>query len=435
MTDTTSEYPHANANKENATLRVSSLKRKRKDPSSPGTQQDDMQGEINDFYKWFPSLKNDYEILTKIGEGTFSTVYKAKDLRFRRYQNDDWIRLATFTTGQNSCTNGKNNDTDEIDDRGGNKKNIGGVERAVAYPYVAIKRIYHTSSPERMVNEIAVLRDLRGSDHVVPLITAERYEDQLICVLPFFEHEDFRDYFHTLSLDEIQDYCRELFKALAHVHSKRILHRDVKPSNFLYSRLKRRGLLADFGLAQREEKPALPRKRKIDSHIEAQLIAARGRPGFLAHDTRPTAKANRAGTRGFRAPEVLFKVAHQTTAIDIWSVGVIMISLFTGLFPFFQSNDDGEALIELGNLFGKKALKEVAATFNRTFDTNIPDIGPRQDLKKLCLSLRYTIATNISDEGYDLLERCFDLNPTTRITADEALSHPFLREYSFESET
>ncbi|TPX34150.1 hypothetical protein SmJEL517_g03136 [Synchytrium microbalum] len=387
---------------------------------------DDLETEIQDFYDWFPSISNDYKVVTKIGEGTFSTVYKAKDIRTTHYNNEDWIHLATFA---------EDDDHEEHDDF---NQVIGSDasshQQQTPKPYVAIKRIYHTSSPERMLNEISILRDLRGSDHVVPLITAKRYEDQVVAVLPFFEHEDFRDYFHMMSLDEIKIYCRELFEALKHVHSKNIIHRDVKPSNFLYSRPRKRGVLADFGLAQvialdiqREEKPVPPKKRRVDAQIEAQLIAARGKPGYLVNDTRPSAKANRAGTRGFRAPEVLFKVQHQTTAIDIWSVGVIMLSLFTGLFPFFQSNDDGEALIEMGNLFGKKALKELATRFNRTFDTNIPDISSRQDLKKLCHSIRYLNAKKISDEGYDLLEQCFTLDPIARITAEQALSHPFLQ--------
>jgi|SRR5277367_356268 serine/threonine protein kinase len=81
----------------------------------------------------------------------------------------------------------------------------------------------------------------RGCDKVVSLITAFRNEDQIIAVLPYFAHVDFRvsakvffqlmvqEYYRTLSMREIRLYFFSLFSALAHVHSKRIMHRDIKP--------------------------------------------------------------------------------------------------------------------------------------------------------------------------------------------------------------
>lgn len=75
---------------------------------------------------------------------------------------------------------------------------------------------------------------------------------------------------------------------------------------------------------------------------------------------RPPLRANRAGTRGFRAPEVLFKLKDQTNAIDIWSCGVIFLSILSGMFPFFASNDDLEALLEISHIFGKREMEILA---------------------------------------------------------------------------
>ena len=47
-------------------------------------------------------------------------------------------------------------------------------------------------------------------------------------------------------------------------------------------------------------------------------------------------------------------------AIDIWSVGVTFLCILTGQFPFFQSNNDDEALIEITSIFGKKAMENLA---------------------------------------------------------------------------
>lgn len=76
---------------------------------------------------------------------------------------------------------------------------------------------------------------------------------------------------------------------------------------------------------------------------------------------RPPLRVNRAGTRGFRAPEVLLKCPEQTTAVDIWSVGVILLFYLTGHFPIFHSNDDVEALLEIATVIGRKGMERVAA--------------------------------------------------------------------------
>ena len=46
-----------------------------------------------------------------------------------------------------------------------------------------------------------------------------------------------------------------------------------------------------------------------------------------------------------------------TTAIDIWSAGVILLSILTHKFPCFNSNDDTEALLEIAAIFGRNAME------------------------------------------------------------------------------
>lgn len=65
----------------------------------------------------------------------------------------------------------------------------------------------------------------------------------------------------------------------------------------------------------------------------------------------------RAGTRGFRAPEILLKCRDQTTSIDIWSAGVIMLCILTSRYPFFTSPDDLASLAEISTVFGTKEVK------------------------------------------------------------------------------
>lgn len=58
--------------------------------------------------------------------------------------------------------------------------------------YVAIKRIYVTSSPIRIQNELEILANLRDAENVAHLITAFRHEDQILAVMPYEKHHDFR---------------------------------------------------------------------------------------------------------------------------------------------------------------------------------------------------------------------------------------------------
>jgi cell division control protein 7 len=111
-----------------------------------------------------------------------------------------------------------------------------------------------------------------------------------------------------------------------------------------------------------------------------------GRVGFAQEDKRPAIKTNRAGTRGFRAPEVLLKCPDQTVgewdvgrvgvlviradldvAIDIWSAGVMMLSILTHRFPIFNSTDDIEALMEIAAIFGRSAMERCALLHSMSF--------------------------------------------------------------------
>lgn len=246
----------------------------------------------------------------------------------------------------------------------------------------------------------------REARNVAYLIQAIRHEDQVIAVMPYQRHQDFRLYYRTASLSLIRCYLRCIFSALADSHAKGIIHRDVKPANFLFDIKSRQGYLCDFGLAERMDPSAwhgkclhsLPNITKGDLHgslmpkpqstfmqlkrqwqdwekenpaykahnggdhktapwyprtpEEAQQLmsdarehtawqdtwrpaphggllgggvgskanlanasavhSASERVGVKKDDQRPSVRANRAGTRGFRAPEVLFKCPDQT---------------------------------------------------------------------------------------------------------------------------
>lgn len=150
-------------------------------------------------------------------------------------------------------------------------------------------------------------------------------------------------------------------------------------------------------------------------------------PGYPKNDSRPSKRANRAGTRGFRAPEVLFKCPAQTTKIDIWSVGVILLTFLGRRFPFFNSIDDVDAMIEMASIFGTRRMKAAAQLHGQIFETNIPTIGEKgHSWEKIVLWSSCVESLTASErQGTQLLSHLMELDPGKRFTAKEAMRHPF----------
>lgn len=394
------------------------------------------------------NLESKYRLIDKIGEGTFSSVYKAEDLTgTANYIMGDGLWSSPMSEKQ-------------LKKR---RKSVNQIKKS----YVALKRIYVTSSPQRISNELRLLYMLTGSKRVAPLLEALRHEDQIIAVLPYYPHSDFRDFFRDLPLEGIKIYMFELFEALNFVHNKNVIHRDIKPTNFLYDPYKKKGVLVDFGLAETEDLRIVKdpnhhnfcpcssdKEYKIEDPVK----------GYPKNDERFGRRANRAGTRGFRAPEVLFKCPYQTTKIDIWSAGVILLTLLSRRFPFFNSRDDTDALIELTTIFGLKEMQECASLHGLGVETSLSTLGRKLTLQEVIfksLSLEKQKSTLPADsvgmdtlkafdncypieiydhepqstidlkqshiDAFEVMDHCFRLDPKDRPGASKILNLPFFK--------
>ena len=161
--------------------------------------EDSVKEDIEKFEQSFKGIGERFRLINRIGEGkvrslsvvkqahqlyvrrflgTFSTVYKAEDLLYDYYWND-WDQDSTDSQHWLSPPIKKN-------------KNYPSPAPHKRARYVAVKKIYVTSSPSRIQNELELLNDLRCCKAVCPLITAFRHEDQVVAVLPFYRHQDFR---------------------------------------------------------------------------------------------------------------------------------------------------------------------------------------------------------------------------------------------------
>lgn len=138
----------------------------------PRDEQLEIEEEIVDLESAVPELTEDYKVIDRLGTGTFSAVYKAIDLSYHtKWDNTEWHGHHPPTSSSYYLT---------VPNPPGSKV------------YVAVKRIYVTSGPERIRNEISIMEDCRGCRHVSQLITAFRHRDQVVAIMPYHKNDDFR---------------------------------------------------------------------------------------------------------------------------------------------------------------------------------------------------------------------------------------------------
>ncbi|XP_067157046.1 cell division cycle 7-related protein kinase isoform X3 [Apteryx mantelli] len=390
--------------------------------------------DIEKLYEAVPQLVNVFKIKEKIGEGTFSSVYLA---------------TAQLQTGYEEK--------------------------------MALKHLIPTSHPLRIAAELQCLTVAGGQDNVMGVKYCFRKNDHVVIVMPYLEHESFlEDSVHR----SVQ---RSVFG-----------ERNFNVSSSTYQENSSTKLIKQSKMIDVSSRKLVTKKKIISTKTVSNGVArkaASGCPSNLTCDCYATDRvcsiclsrrqqvAPRAGTPGFRAPEVLTKCPTQTTAIDMWSAGIVFLSLLSGRYPFYKASDDLTALAQIMTVRGSKETIQAAKTFGKSVLCT-QDV-PAQNLRTLCEKLRGTNSSytrsrgdthtnsvndlalpvdkqhapktrgkeiqhlqscqegdgaleikatdmkgwdQVPDDAYDLLDKLLDLNPATRITAKEALLHPFFKD-------
>eukprot|EP00118_Oscarella_pearsei_P029116 m.3693 g.3693 ORF g.3693 m.3693 type:complete len:946 (+) comp9713_c0_seq1:130-2967(+) len=188
--------------------------------------------------------------------------------------------------------------------------------------------------------------------------------------------------------DHIRCLMKQLFLGLNHCHEKNLLHRDIKCSNILVNN---RGemKLADFGLAR-----------------------------YYNPDDKGRPYTNKVITLWYRPPELLLGEERYGPSVDIWSCGCILGELFIKK-PLFQANQE---LIQL------EMISRVCGTPSPSVWPDVvrlPHFGVVQPKKIYRRRLKEEFIF-LPNDALDLLDKLLVLDPSKRLTADQALEHPFL---------
>lgn len=167
---------------------------------------------------------------------------------------------------------------------------------------------------------------------------------------------------------------------------------------------------------------------KVPSRHATAKCDCRGKPKTCGHCmSRPESNVSRSGTPGYKAPEILLRSSVQTTALDIWSAGVIMLCLFSAKPTMFRDLDDVNSLAEIITILGSERIIQAGKDIGVRLDIQPP--RKPQSLKYVCQVCRSSQSNHLNPElpecAYDLLSKMLEPNPLIRITASDALRHPW----------
>ncbi|XP_034547080.1 mitogen-activated protein kinase 4 [Notolabrus celidotus] len=185
----------------------------------------------------------------------------------------------------------------------------------------------------------------------------------------------------------------QLLRGLKFIHSANVLHRDLKPANIFINTEQLLLKIGDFGLA-----------RIVDPHYSHK--------GYLSEGLV---------TKWYCSPRLLLSPNNYTKAIDMWAAGCILAEMLTGHMLFAGAHE----------------LEQMQLILNTVPVLRDED---RQDLLQVMpsyVSHGWRVKKPFSEllpeveaQAVDFLERILTFNPMDRLTAEAALSHPFLLQYS-----
>ena len=247
--------------------------------------------------------------------------------------------------------------------------------------------------PATCLREISILKHFKHIN-VVELLKIDHNDKKVLLYLEYVKYDlkkfwDIEFKGKTVSLDFVKTVMFQILKGMEFLHSKKILHRDLKPQNVLIdSDLKVK--IADFGLSRTYSIPIRPYTKEVL-------------------------------TLWYRAPELILGTEYYSTGIDMWSIGCIFAELFLKK-PLFQGDSEINQIYYIFRVLSSPNEESLPGykTFPH-YNVNFPYYEVGTGLAK---ALEGTVA---NEDAINLMTSMLLLNPAKRISCKEALKHPFFK--------
>ncbi|KAK9079797.1 hypothetical protein SSX86_001470 [Deinandra increscens subsp. villosa] len=240
-----------------------------------------------------------------------------------------------------------------------------------------------------------------------------------------------RNKYSPFPLDLVREIGRQLLESVAYMHSLHLIHTDLKPENIL---LVSNDYLKLPGYKRTSQGEIY--YRCLPKSSEIKLIDF----GSTAHDTQNHSSI--VSTRHYRAPEVILGLGWSYPC-DMWSVGCILVELCLGE-ALFQTHENLEHLAMMERVLGplpehmiRRANRGAEKYFRRS-RLNWPEgavsresiravrkLDRLKDLISKCATVGGSRSSFV-----DLLQCLLKFDPSDRLTARQALDHPFFRNSS-----
>jgi len=266
--------------------------------------------------------------------------------------------------------------------------NVANKERCVIKVLKPVKK-------KKIKREIKILQNLCRGPNVITLSDTVRDPQSKTpsLIFEYVNNTDFRDLYPTFTDTDIRYYLSELLKALDYSHSMGIMHRDVKPHNVMIDHELRKLRLIDWGLAE-----------------------------FYHPDTEYNV---RVASRYFKGPELLVDYRLYDYSLDMWSLGCVFAGIIFRKEPFFHGRDNYDQLVKIAKVLGTDDLFRYLDTYKLTLSPHYDGILVRYPRRPWSYSVTAENSHLCTPEALDLLSGLLRYDHATRLTAREALEHPY----------
>ena len=255
-----------------------------------------------------------------------------------------------------------------------------------------------TNNINKLIREVNILKLTKGIPNVIRLLDFFKNDDNYYLVFPYYNCLSTRTIFYGFAAIEIKIFMYKFLQTLDKLHARGIIHRDLKPGNLLVKSCND-FMIIDFGIS--------------DFYLPYRKFC------------------NKIGTRNFKAPEQLLLLKGFDYKIDIWAAGLIFAEMFFQKYPFWKPEEDIVILENIYNMVGSTKfsnyLKKIGSPSTFEFMKN-PSKGQNFE-SYFEREANDEIMNNLEDKknGIDLIKKMLDIDPNSRYSAEECLTHPFFK--------